>query len=304
MKQGTNDHQYQLSKAAIQGGSKSFRLASLFLDSQSQKGAYLLYRWCRHCDDQIDQASDSKMAKLALDRLYEETSRALGGEELPATSPFAGLSSLSQQFQIPHQYFYELLEGFDRDVAGTEVSDLEDLLKYCYHVAGVVGLMMSHILGAHDPKALKHADNLGRAMQLTNICRDIGEDFRLQRIYLPRTWLKADGLDPAELMSEKQSTGVYHLVLRLLSLADELYDDGRKGLCYLPFRAAWSISIASYLYQGIGLRVRALGPQALKKRTVLSPLQKLKYVLMGTLQFGHLRIKNGLQKYFKRSIEI
>ena len=296
-----NDPSFELGKAAIKGGSKSFRLASLFLNRQSQWGSYLLYRWCRYCDDQVDQAPSDAEAEAALEQLRLETTRALNGEACPTGSPFAALPLLRHQFQIPDNYFFDLLEGFRRDVVGEPILTLDDLLIYCYHVAGVVGLMMSHILQVKTSEALRPADQMGRAMQLTNICRDIGEDYKLQRLYIPRQWLTEFGITAATLLAPETESKLVNLRQKLLLLADELYAEGRKGLVYLPFRAAWSISVASFLYQGIGHEIQKRGALALHQRTILTPLQKLKSVAQGTFFFGKLLWQHWIQRRTERS---
>lgn len=293
------DISYQLGKEAITGGSKSFRLASLLLDKKSQRGAYLLYRWCRHCDDQIDEATNRDQALAALNLLKTETQTALEAPSRPSESVFSGLSYLNDEFQIPHHYFYDMIQGFESDSMGAMIESFEDLMTYCYRVAGVVGLMMSPILGVTESTALTKADALGRAMQLTNICRDVVEDFHNRRIYIPKRWLDEEQIEPIELTSEKNEKRLFKLVLRLLDCADELYREGRQGLQFLPLRAAWSISVASFLYQGIGHEIRRRGAVALRKRTILSRTQKGLAFVRGSCFF----IKDRFFKKHPASVE-
>jgi phytoene synthase len=295
----SQQQQFELSKSAIQTGSKSFRLASLILDKDMKFGAYLLYRWCRFCDDEIDKASSPEAAGLALAELKAQTTKALAGEAFPESSSFAGLAILQKTYGVRPENFFELLEGFAMDVAGAKIETLADLLRYCYHVAGVVGLMMSSVLKATDPQAPACADSLGRAMQLTNISRDIAEDFRLGRIYLPAEWLRRDQLEPSQLLAPENRAKLFKLVLQLLELADTLYGKGRQGLRYLPFRAAWSISVASYLYQGIGLKIRRRGVRSLEQRTVLNPWEKIIFIYRGSYHF----IGDCLVHYFKKTFQ-
>jgi phytoene synthase len=297
----SNKIQFQHSKEAIQGGSKSFRLASLILDQKSKVGAYSLYRWCRYCDDVIDQSAQGE-TDLALAGLMVQTEKALAGEPFPDSSPFSGLRSLAVDFKISSPYFFELLEGFNMDVTNFKFDNFEDLKKYCYHVAGVVGLMMSQILKASDERAPLCADYLGRAMQLTNISRDIAEDFSLKRIYIPGDWLIEASVPPAELMNPIYQDKVFALVLRLLESADQFYLEGRKGIEFLPFRAGWSITVASFLYQGIGLKIRKQGSRALLGRTVLSLSEKITYVVLGSLYFLRGRFQTALFGFKERSI--
>lgn len=276
---------FELSQKSIQNGSKTFYLASLFLDQQTKRGAYLLYRWCRECDDAIDGASDQSGALLELERLQRETSMALTGQNLPLESPASALWELSHSFKVPEVHFSEILYGFEMDVRGFTPEKTEDLLKYCYHVAGVVGLMLCPILGVKDPAAKSYADALGRAMQLTNIARDFLEDQRMGRNYIPKSWLPSNEQLSFLSLNQSNATNIYRCVCRILELADEYYSEGRKGIVYLPFRAAWCISVASFLYQNIGRKISRNGSRALFGRTVLSKMERLTAVIQGTYFF-------------------
>jgi phytoene synthase len=166
---------------------------------------------------------------------------------------------------------FELLAGMRMDVEGTRYASLEELKVYCYRVAGVVGLMMARVMGARDPRALLHARDLGEAMQLTNIARDVAEDERLGRVYLPQNWLTEYG---------RVAT-----VDRLLTEAERGYVSGLQGLPYLPLRAAWAVASAAFIYRDIGQIVRArLGDtDPWLKRAVVPFRRKLWGVLRGAL---------------------
>jgi phytoene synthase len=220
-----------------------------------------------------------------LKQLFENTQSALDGMPFSSTSAHSGLYELHHRYRIPQKRFFELLQGFALDVQRQDVVTSQDLLSYCYHVAGVVGIMMCPILGTEKPEALRLADSLGRAMQMTNIARDIAEDHKLGRIYLPQDWLKPYGLSFANLLGLKEREALYACVLKLLSLADAYYEEGRRGLAYLPWRAAWSISVASVLYQRIGWKVRKIGGSAIDRRTILTPFERLTAVAVGTKQY-------------------
>lgn len=292
---------YELSKRSIQTGSRSFRLASLFLNSESQYGAYLLYRWCRHCDDEIDEGNSSQEPTERLHQIWEKTKEGLESSNPADESPFGGLRALHTEFGIPKATFFELLKGFQWDVENTTVETKDDLSQYCYYVAGAVGIMMSSILRASEPKALRHADLLGRAMQLTNICRDVAADHSISRIYLPRVWLIRDGLTAENFLTPPFKEKTFQRVLELLEWADTCYEEGRKGLIYLPLRAGWSISVASTLYQSIGWKIRAKGIQSLERRTILNPLEKTVAVVRGTLLFLKIKISFELLRLPKGS---
>lgn len=280
---------FEISQKAIQQGSKSFRLASLFLDPEAQRGAYLLYRWCRHCDDVIDEGADPK---LELMNIFLKTQGALADKDFKNEvdlSAFSGLKELKDNFSVPENLFFELLEGFRMDVEKDSLQTFEDLSKYCYHVAGVVGLMMNPILQKSlpqiHPQSHALADSLGRAMQLTNISRDIAEDFKMGRVYIPQTWLDQKQIPKNQILDPEFKVKTMELVNKLLDEADEFYQQGRRGLIYLPFRAAWSISVASFLYQGIGHKVRRRGLKSFESRTVLNIFEKLFNICKGSFFF-------------------
>ena len=168
------------------------------------------------------------------------------------------------------------------DVAGYEYRSLADVELYSYRVAGVVGLMICHVVGVTDSAAHPHAVALGTAMQLTNIARDVREDFERGRVYLPSDWLDEAGVSQSRFWNEKER--VYTVVEKLLKRADELYEEGYAGLKYLPLRAALAVSIAGSIYSAIGHKTRAQGAAALDGRTVVSLPHKLWLVVTGTLR--------------------
>ncbi len=287
-----NDLQFKLSEAAIKNGSKSFRIASLVLDKKSRNGAYLLYRWCRYCDDIIDKAQSQNEAESALEFLYQNTKIALfENTKLESTSPFYGLRQIANDYNIPHENFLKLLAGFKMDISKYPVRSKQDLDIYCFHVAGIVGLLMCPILDVKDESALKYADSLGRAMQLTNISRDVIEDFNMQRIYIPQDWLDEYSITKVSFLNSDIHDKLFKNVLKLLEWSDQYYIEGRKGIKYLPFRAGLSICIASFLYQGIGNKIRKIGIESFKKRTYLTGFEKIICIIKASFFYLKLGIK-------------
>ena len=184
------------SRLIIKKGSKSFAAAAKFFDAETRENAYMLYAWCRHCDDVIDnqelgfggRLQSAETTQQALSELYEKTRSAI--DDKPSADPiFEGLRYVLKNNRIPERYPLELLEGFKMDAAGQEFRCFNDTLQYCYYVAGVVGIMMAYIMGVRDPQVLQRAADLGIAFQLTNIARDVREDFEIGRVYLPGDWL-------------------------------------------------------------------------------------------------------------------
>lgn len=269
-------------KASISKGSKSFYLASLFFPSMVRESCWILYRWCRVCDDRIDLACDSIQAQNEVQTIRRETCKALSGfsEEIE----FHEMGKLFQKYRIPQEHALDLINGFEKDVKGAQFQSLEQLEIYAYQVAGVVGLMMSPLMGVRDPNAHHHAMNMGMAMQLTNIARDISEDFHRGRIYLPLNWLEKSGIHPENLLDSGQREKVYQVVLKLLSRSNQLYESGFRGLQYLPFRAAIAVSIAASVYSAIGKKIERLGPQSLDQRIYVTFPEKLFLIFVGFIR--------------------
>lgn len=262
----------------IQRGSKSFSLASRLFDQETRNAACFLYGWCRHVDDAIDEVEDPVAQKRILGELKEKTEKAFRGES-SSESVFQALSFVAKKYNIPSFYAVELLEGMQMDVEGRTYDNLEDLSLYCYRVAGCVGLMMSHVMGVSSHKALKNASDLGTAMQLTNIARDILTDARMGRCYLPNSWLQELAMKPEDIENPIYRTNLAYLVRRLLREAEAKYQSGIEGLRYLPWRSSLSVALAICVYRKIGREVIRKRSKAWNARTVVTPLQKAGCVL-------------------------
>lgn len=262
-------------RTAIRKGSKSFYFASLFFSDQVKSDCWNLYRWCRYCDDRIDNGGTEDDLK----DIKNKTLSALRG--LSGPPQFRGVSEVCQRYSIPLEYPMELLSGFEKDSRGLTIKDENELEEYAYQVAGVVGLMMSYIMNADLSRAREAAKCMGNAMQLTNIARDIGEDFFRGRIYLPATWLKDEKIQTGKLMDLDQRESLFRVSERLLKKADGLYQKGYSGLIYLPLRSAIAVSIAASIYSSIGRKIRRQGPSALDSRIYVSFPEKLFLALEG-----------------------
>lgn len=261
-------------RASIRGGSKSFAQAARLFAPWARDAAQLLYAWCRYCDDQIDGEVLGRPAGLPahperkLAEMREQTRRALAGE--PMEQPeFVALQRVVDLHRIPHRYPFELLDGFAMDVERRRYRTLDDVLEYCYHVAGVVGLMMAHVMDSRDEAALRHAADLGLALQMTNISRDVVHDASVGRVYLPLDWLDEAGLPAGELAEPRHRRVLHGVVARLLREADRYYASGDRGLAYLDFRSAWAIAAARHVYSGIGRLVEKRGERAWDRRAIV-----------------------------------
>jgi phytoene synthase len=266
-------------------GSKSFSTAAKLFDPQTRDAAIFLYGWCRYCDDQVDEAGksgDRDELEGRLKALRESTASAFSLE--PQREPvFIALQYIVQRYGIPSHYALELIEGMAMDVRRTRYANLRELLLYCYRVAGTVGLMMSHVMGLRDESALKHAADLGIAMQLTNIARDITEDAAMGRIYLPLSWLDEAHLAPEAIAAPANREKLAMIALRLLREADRYYRSGDAGLWHLSFRSACAVSAARHVYSEIGSLLVKRGGRAWDQRTYVTGSRKLWVVLRGVL---------------------
>ncbi len=249
-------------QAAIDKGSASFAAAARMFDRQTRLSVVLLYAWCRHCDDVIDgqslgsrtlQTDGEGLERLA--GLMRETAAALDGA--PDGPAFAGLALVASRHELAREDLYEHLEGFGMDVRGERYETLAQLLVYCHRVAGVVGLMMARIMGVTDTPTLARAADLGLAFQLTNIARDIVDDARAGRVYVPLDWIVEEGLSPDDLGDPAHAEAVARLRRRLVLAAEPYYASARAGIDRLPRRSALAIAAAHGIYRRIGLKLVA-----------------------------------------------
>jgi len=282
----------QSSRETIQKGSRSFAAAAALFDAQTRADAEMLYAWCRYCDDVVDGQDlghgmtvlDPAEAQRRLESLYAKTRAALAGQ--PVSDPeFAAFQKVAQRRQIPERYAIDLIDGFAMDVAARRYGTIEDTLDYCYHVAGVVGVMMALVMGVKpdDLATLRRAQDLGLAFQLTNISRDVVEDAQNDRVYLPSAWLAEAGLkdDPATVRDPVNRAAVFRVTARLLERAEPYYASAVAGLPSLPFRCAWAIGAARGVYRQIGVEVGKLGPKAWDERVSTSTAQKVGFAVEG-----------------------
>lgn len=256
----------------IRCGSKSFYAASLLLPDESREGAYALYGFCRLSDDAVDVAGGGAGA---VDRLRARLDKIYGGD--PAAEPVdRALADAVAQFAIPRALLDALLEGLEWDVAGRDYETLADVHAYAARVAGSVGGMMAALMGARSPALVARACDLGVAMQLTNIARDVGEDARMGRLYLPRAWLCEAGLEPDEFIAAPAfGPAIAGVIERLLRHADDLYRRADAGIARLDPAFRPAIFAARHLYAEIGELLRRRGCDSVNRRTSVSAGRKL-----------------------------
>lgn len=276
----------QAALESISAGSKSFRFASQLFDQPTRERSWLLYAWCRACDDVTDGQTlghdavrvDDPAARIAF--LKEKTGQAFAGQPTGLV-PFDALRVVAAECAIPEEVANDHLAGFERDAAGWRPRTTEDLLSYCYQVAGAVGVMMAHVMGVEtsDRDTLDRAADLGIAFQLANIARDIVDDAKVGRIYLPSEWLAAEGLEGADLADPRHRPALARLARRLGDMADSYRRSARVGAARLPFRSRWAVLSASGIYGEIATRAAALGPRAWDERITTSKAEKAALVM-------------------------
>jgi len=239
---------------------KSFAWAARLLPDWCRRDAAAIYAWCRRCDDAVDHAPDGAAAARAVARLRVELDRIFASGDSLDDPVLAGFRDVARRRQIPRAYADQLVDGMEMDIGRVRYRTFADLLVYCHRVAGVVGLMMARVMAVSDARALRCAAKLGLAMQLTNICRDVAEDARRDRVYLP-----------AELLGAGPSAAVAELLRR----ADQFYRAGDRGLGALPARCAAAIRAARLIYADIGRVIAASGFDVNAGRAVVARPRKL-----------------------------
>ena len=258
-------------------------MASKLFDRETRERAWLLYAWCRRCDDLADgqafghgmSAPADPMARLA--EIRDKTERALAGEAT-GDPAFDGLAIVASECAIPRAMIEDHIAGFALDAEGWAPGTEGDLVRYSYHVAGAVGAMMAHVMDVppSDQATLNRAADLGIAFQLANIARDVAEDASNGRCYLPREWLAEAGLSPETMAAPENRERLVPLVERLCALSQRYEESGRAGAAALAFRPAWAVLAAAGIYGGIARKVAADPETALGRRTMTTRGEKLR----------------------------
>jgi len=259
-------------RALLRTGSRTFHLAGLLLPRAVREPASALYAFCRLADDAVDVAG-GRAASVA--RLRERLGRAYEGRPLPIPADRA-FADVVARYAIPRALPEALLEGLAWDAEGRRYASLAELLDYAARVAGAVGAMMALVMGVRDADAVARACELGMAMQLSNIARDVGEDARAGRLYLPLDWLDEAGIDADAFVSSPVFTpALGGVVRRLLDHADALYARGAAGVPCLPLACRPGIGAAGRLYAAIGHQVARQGLDSVARRAVVPASRKL-----------------------------
>jgi phytoene synthase len=265
--------------AMMQGGSKTFFAASRLLPPRVRTAAIALYAFCRVADDLVDEAV---AGDTPLDALQNRLDAIYAGTPQDHVEDHA-LSLVVQQYKLPRHLLDALIEGFAWDAGGRTYDSIEDVHAYAARVAGSVGAMMSWIMGPQSMDTLARACELGVAMQLTNIARDIGEDAKNGRLYIPRAWFRDLGLDADRWLAAPQfDERIACFTRRLLERADVLYQRGEAGISSLPWDCRPAIQAARLVYAEIGKQLIRDGLNSVNQRTVVSKRRKLVLIARAT----------------------
>jgi phytoene synthase len=269
----------------LRTGSRSFYAASFLLPQRIRDPAIALYAFCRIADDAIDCAGDEPGAQTrALAELHHRLDRIYDGEPIDEYTDRA-LADVVACFGMPKALLEALLEGFEWDAEGRRFEDLSGVYDYSARVAGTVGAMMAALMGARSTQLVARACDLGVAMQLTNIARDVGEDARNGRLYLPLSWMREAGIDPeAWLENPVFNDALASVIERLLRAADTLYVRSDAGIAGLPMGCRAGINAARYLYAEIGRQVERQGLDSISRRAVVPGSRKVQLLapILGT----------------------
>ena len=280
--------------------SKSFYAASMLLPSHRRWGTFAVYGLCRFADNIIDNPRNRTTQEILQEIHALETELKIayrtGESEHPVLSPFITTATF---FQIPQEYPLELLKGVCMDLQKKRYKDFDDLYLFCYRVAGVVGLMMTHVLGYRSAGAFAYAEKLGIALQLTNILRDIKEDKNMGRIYIPQNEMKRFKVSQKELLNETMSPRMQELVLFQMKRAHDYYEKAHPGIAMLLPESQFAIYAASEIYRGILYKLEQQGYNPFKSRIYVTQSKKISIILRELIKTRFPFIKKGDSTFLK-----
>ena len=256
---------------------KNFYYAFLTLPARRRRAIYVAYSFCRYCDDSVDaERSDAEKLRM-LAELRDKLNRCYQGQ---ADEPlFLGLADVARQYDIPQEYFREVLAGVESDLVKNRYQNFEELSRYCYQVASVVGLICLQIFGYKDARARQYAIDLGLAMQLTNIARDVKEDLTFDRIYLPQDELAQFGYSEEELLAGTCNDAFVNLMRFQARRARDYFRSGFQLLPYLSPRSRACPAALGLIYSKVLDRIEDANYNVLDRRVSLSTAEKLQVMV-------------------------
>ena len=263
--------EYCQNKAAQSGS--SFYYSFLFLPPQRRRAITALYAFCREVDDIVDECTDTGLAHTKLAWWRQELARLYAGD--PQHPVMRALEPALRPFGIKHEYLAEIIDGMEMDLSQHRYLDFAALEKYCHRVAGVVGLLAASVFGYQDERTLVYAHTLGLAFQLTNIIRDVGEDSRKGRIYLPLAELQQFQVSAADILHARQSENFVRLMAFQIERAERYYSAAFEQLPRVDRKAQRPGLIMAAIYRTLLREIESDGCKVLSQRTALTPLRKL-----------------------------
>ena len=267
----TDPHAYCQEKASSSGS--SFYYSFMFLPPERRQAITALYAFCREVDDVVDECHDLQVAQTKLDWWRNEVRQVYGGQ--PQHPVGQALKDVIQRFPLPAEQLLEVIDGMQMDLTQTRYLDWKALNLYCYRVASVVGLLSAEIFGYTNRQTLKYAHDLGLAFQLTNIIRDVGEDARRGRIYLPVDELQRFNVPARQILDAKHSDNFRELMAFQAARARQLYDQAFAQLPAEDRKAQRPGLIMAAIYRTLLDEIEADGFLVLDRRTSLTPLRKI-----------------------------
>ncbi len=273
--------EYCQHKAAASGS--SFYYSFLFLPPERRKAIMALYAFCREVDDVVDECEDPALAATKLAWWRQEVDRLADGQ--PQHPVCQALQAAGKQFNLPREQLLEIIDGMEMDLQQARYLDFKGLSLYCYRVASVVGLLAAEIFGLKDRQTLKYAHDLGMAFQLTNIIRDIGEDARRGRIYIPMDELKQFNVPAADILNGRYSENFTALMQFQMERAERYYDQALAQLPAIDRKSQRPGLIMAAIYRTLLREIKAENYQVLHQRIALTPVRKI-WIAWKTWVFG------------------
>jgi 15-cis-phytoene synthase len=261
---------------AVQSGS-SFYYSFLYLPAEKRRAITALYAFCREVDDVVDECSDEAVARAKLAWWRQEVNAIFDAESpTKPTHPVAkALATVSHTFNLTAERLNQIIDGMEMDLTYNRYADFDTLRHYCYHVASVVGLCSAEIFGYRNPDTLKYAEDLGLAFQLTNIIRDVGEDARRDRIYLPQDELVRFGVTEADILNSRETDAFTRLMEFQIERAESYYTRAFAALPNEDRKKQRPGIVMAAIYRSLLMEIKQDGCHVLRQRVSLTPVRKL-----------------------------
>ncbi|MFH2134293.1 MAG: presqualene diphosphate synthase HpnD [Pseudomonadota bacterium] len=273
---------YEYCQDKVKQSGSSFTSSFRILSKERREAMTVLYAFCREVDDVVDECSDANVARTTLNWWRNEVAAIYGGK--PTHPVCQALIPVVQRYNLPQEHLLEIIDGMEMDLDQPRYADFKSLQLYCYRVASVVGLLSAQIFGYTDRETLKYAHDLGIAFQLTNIIRDVGEDARRNRIYLPMDEMQQFGVTAADILNANETDNFQKLMAFQIERARRYYQQAFDHLPAADRKAQRAGLIMAAIYRAVLDEVERSGCHVLKKRVSLGPAYTLWLAIKAWLQ--------------------